>query len=111
VVGHRSGSASAWRARLPTFPSWGQYQIMGYHWERLSYASVLVFVAAMMDSEAAQLDAFVRFIAADAALHKALMARKWADFARIYNGPEYKDNAYDIKLARAYARHAARAGA
>lgn len=86
--------------------SWGQYQIMGYHWQALGYASVQAFVDCMGKSEAAQLDAFVKFIQADPALHKALKAKKWADFARIYNGPAYKTNLYDIKLARAYDRYA-----
>lgn len=84
--------------------SWGQFQIMGYHWQALGYASIDAFVTEMQRSEAAQLDAFARFVTADPALHKALKARKWADFARIYNGPAYKDNLYDIKLARAYER-------
>jgi len=85
--------------------SWGQYQIMGYHWQRLGYDSIDAFVAAMQSGEAAHLDAFVRFIEADPALLKALKARKWADFARAYNGPAYKANLYDIKLARAYERY------
>ena len=86
--------------------SWGAFQIMGYHWERLGYASLDAFVASMHTSEAAQLDAFVRFIEADPALHKALKARKWAEFAKRYNGPNYARNLYDVKLERAYQRHA-----
>jgi hypothetical protein len=86
--------------------SWGQFQIMGYHWLALGYASIQAFVESMGKSEAAQLEAFVKFIQADPALHKALKSRKWADFARIYNGPSYKNNLYDIKLARAYERYA-----
>lgn len=86
--------------------SWGQFQIMGYHWKNLGYSSVQSFVACMQKSEQAQLDAFVKFIQADPALHKALKARKWAEFARIYNGPAYKNNMYDIKLVRAYDRYA-----
>lgn len=85
--------------------SWGLFQIMGYHWEALGYASAEAFATAMRESEAQQLDAFVRFIEADQALHKALKSRKWAEFARIYNGPAYKENLYDVKLARAYDRH------
>lgn len=85
--------------------SWGQFQIMGYHWQALGYESVQHFVACMAKSEAEQLTAFVKFIQADAALHKALKAKKWADFARLYNGVNYKINLYDIKLARAYERH------
>lgn len=84
--------------------SWGIFQIMGYHWEQLGYASADDFVMAMHTNERAQLDAFIRFIEADPALHKALKARKWSEFARLYNGPTYKENLYDIKLARAYDR-------
>lgn len=87
--------------------SWGAFQIMGYHWRALGYASIGDFVSAMSRNEAAQLDAFVRFILADDGLHKALKARKWADFAKGYNGPAYKENLYDTKLQRAYERHAA----
>lgn len=87
--------------------SWGAFQIMGYHWRALGYASIGAFVAAMSSNEAAQLDAFVRFIRSNDGLHKALKARKWADFAKGYNGPAYKENLYDTKLQRAYERHAA----
>lgn len=86
--------------------SWGRYQIMGYHWQVLGYPSLAEFVAEMSENEGLQLAAFVRFIEADPALHKALKAKKWADFAKAYNGPAYRDNAYDAKLASAYARHA-----
>lgn len=91
--------------------SWGQYQIMGYHWQRIGYASIDAFVTAMHLSEAEQLDAFARYIEADPTLHKALKARKWPDFARLYNGPDYKANLYDIKLQRAYDRYAGPEGA
>jgi Putative peptidoglycan-binding domain-containing protein len=87
--------------------SWGQYQIMGFHWQPLGYKSVQAFVEAIQTSEAEHLAAFVRFIQADSALHKALKSKKWAEFARIYNGPAYKKNMYDIKLARAFERYSA----
>ncbi|SQC90482.1 putative peptidoglycan-binding domain-containing protein [Pseudomonas aeruginosa] len=60
--------------------SWGAFQIMGFHWQRLGYVSVQAFAEAMGRSESAQFEAFVRFIDTDPALHKALKARKWADF-------------------------------
>lgn len=84
--------------------SWGAFQIMGYHWQALGYASVTEFVEAMKASEGRQLEAFVRFIEADPALLKALKGRKWADFARRYNGQAYRENLYDVKLARAFER-------
>lgn len=85
--------------------SWGAFQIMGYHWQRLGYSSVQDFVAVMSASESQQFDAFVRFIETDPVLHKALKTRKWAEFAKLYNGPDYQRNLYDIKLQRAYERH------
>ncbi|MDF3935360.1 N-acetylmuramidase family protein [Pseudomonas citronellolis] len=90
--------------------SWGAFQVMGYHATRLDYESVQAFAAAMASGEPAQFDAFVRFIEADAALLKALKARKWADFAKLYNGPAYARNLYDVKLQRAYERYAANQG-
>ena len=86
--------------------SWGAFQIMGFHWQRLGYASVQAFVAAMSAGESQQFDAFTRFIETNPALHKALKARKWAEFAKLYNGPDYLRNLYDTKLQRAYERHA-----
>ena len=86
--------------------SWGAFQIMGFHWKRLGYASVQDFVSAMSAGESQQFDAFTRFIETDPTLHKALKARKWAEFAKFYNGPDYLRNLYDTKLQRAYERHA-----
>lgn len=95
-------AAAAWESA-----SWGAFQVMGHHWERLCYASVDEFVARMEASEGDQLDAFVRYVAADTALVAALKARKWAAFAKGYNGRNYSTNLYDVKLERAYARYAA----
>jgi hypothetical protein len=86
--------------------SWGAFQIMGFHWEALGYASAETFVTAMERAEADQLDAFSRFIKDNPAMHKALAARKWAVFAREYNGAAYAENHYDVKLSRAYERYA-----
>ena len=82
--------------------SWGMFQIMGYHWQTLGFASASDWLAAMQRSEVEHLTALCRFIQQDAAMHKALLGRKWADFARRYNGPAYKENDYDTKLAKAY---------
>lgn len=84
--------------------SWGLFQVIGYHWETLGYTSAAEFQTRMASGEGAQLEAFVRFVAADTVLLKALRARRWADFARLYNGPAYKENAYDARLSAAYAK-------
>ena len=82
--------------------SWGLFQIMGFHWQALSYESVGEFVERMGRSEGEQLVAFGRFLQANR-LVEPLRRHDWAAFARGYNGRGYKRNRYDEKLARAYA--------
>ncbi|WP_080427614.1 N-acetylmuramidase family protein [Burkholderia ubonensis] len=85
--------------------SWGVFQIMGFHWKALGYPDVFAFVDAMKDSEAEQLEAFVRFILADNTLLAALRGRKWVKFAELYNDRAYAENLYDVKLERAFVRY------
>ncbi|CAE6841620.1 hypothetical protein R69746_06951 [Paraburkholderia aspalathi] len=94
-------ASAAWESA-----SWGAFQVMGENWQRLGYSGVDDFVARMENSEGDQLDAFVRFVAADAGLLAALKGRKWAVFAKGYNGPDYARNLYDAKLAQAYLKYA-----
>lgn len=84
--------------------SWGAFQILGENHEAAGYASVDEFVAAMMSGHRAQLGAFVNFINYDRRLKKALIDKEWATFARLYNGPAYKANQYDVKMAELYKR-------
>jgi len=84
--------------------SWGLFQIMGYHWEILGYKSVKDFVRLMNKSEGEHLKAFGRFILANN-LSKYLKDKDWASFAKRYNGPGYKTNKYDEKLAKAYNKY------
>lgn len=84
--------------------SWGLFQIMGFHWDSLGYKSVKDFVKLMNKSEGEHLKAFGRFVLADN-LTKYLKEKDWAGFARRYNGPGYKTNKYDEKLARAYNKY------
>ncbi len=85
--------------------SWGAFQIMGFHAERLGYKDIHAFVAKMHESERNHLDAFVRFIKADKALHKSLKAKDWKDVAFRYNGKNYAKNSYDTKLKNAEVRY------
>ena len=82
--------------------SWGLFQIMGFHWKALGYVRLQDFINAMYRSEAGQLDAFVRFVKINPAIHKALKAHDWASFAKGFNGPSYKINDYDNRLASAF---------
>lgn len=81
--------------------SWGAFQIMGYHWKALGYASQQAFINEQYTA-AGQLETFVRFILADSRLARALRAKDWKTFAYIYNGKNYAANKYDTKLAAAY---------
>lgn len=87
--------------------SWGLFQIMGFHWKGLGYASLQEFINAMYSGEKGQLDAFVRFIEADKRMHRALKNHDWLTFATAYNGPAQAKNGYAVKLKAAYSKHAA----
>lgn len=84
--------------------SWGLFQIMGFNHELAGYDDVRSYVNAISISEGAQLDAFVSFILAQPAMADHLREKKWAEFARRYNGPGYRQNKYDIKLAAEFTR-------
>lgn len=86
--------------------SYGLFQILGYHAERIGYPSVQIFANCMATNEQCQLEAFVKFVNADAAILNALRKHDWPEFARRYNGPNYDINDYDTRLRAAYRRHA-----
>lgn len=85
--------------------SWGLFQIMGFHWQRLGYASPQAFVSEMCRGERQQLMAFVSFIRADSSLHQALKERHWETVALRYNGPQGVSRGYHRKLANAFTRY------
>jgi N-acetylmuramidase len=82
--------------------SWGMFQIMGGNSGRCGFVAVRDMVAAMIESEGAQLDAFAAFVASDHLMLTALQSQNWATFARLYNGRSYAKNQYDVKLAAAF---------
>lgn len=86
--------------------SWGLFQIMGFHWKSLGYASAQDFAESMAKSEGAHLDAVVTFIRANGLAGKLKACRagnpdSCRDFARGYNGAGYEKNRYHIKMAEA----------
>lgn len=83
--------------------SWGLGQLLGSNHVAAGYATPQAMVAAFCDSEAAQLEGMAGFIR-KGGLDRHLRAHAWAAFARLYNGPGYAKNQYDVRLARAYAR-------
>jgi hypothetical protein len=82
--------------------SWGAFQIMGENYSAAGFTSVRGFVEAMRESVQAQLAAFVSFVQSNSVLVKAIRSKDWPSFALHYNGPKYKENNYDAKLAAAY---------
>lgn len=82
--------------------SWGVGQVMGAHWAWLGYPSVDALVEEAREGLAGQLRLMALYIE-KAGLAVTLRAHDWAAFARGYNGPAYRRNRYDTKLAAAYA--------
>jgi hypothetical protein len=88
--------------------SWGLFQIMGFHWQLLGYESAQQFEQQMTESEEMQLDAFYRFVThkSNCKLLQAMKDKDFSTFAKLYNGPAYKKNNYDLKLKEAYENYA-----
>lgn len=83
--------------------SWGLGQIMGFNHKRAGYATAVAMVKDFAQSEYNQLKGMLNFIKGSSTMMNAAKKRDWATFARLYNGPGYKTNKYDTKLANAYA--------
>ena len=83
--------------------SYGLAQIMGENFKACGYDTVQDMVSDFADDEELQLEAMVNFMISKG-LDKALAAHDWAAFARGYNGAGFAKNAYDKKLAAAYAK-------
>lgn len=84
--------------------SLGMFQIMGFNYKASGCQNVGEFWAKSVRSELSQLDMFAQFITNQGSL-KYLRNLDWANFARLYNGPGYSSNQYDIKLQRAYFKY------
>jgi hypothetical protein len=87
--------------------SWGAGQIMGFHYRDLGFEEPQHFLNQNFKGEAEQFEIMLRFISLpkNEAMYLALKGKRWADFARLYNGPQYSKNQYDTKLAAAYKKH------
>ena len=86
--------------------SWGKFQLMGDEWEENGYSSLQHFINAMYTDEFEHLKGFCSFVErkANGRLIKALQNKDWKTFAYYYNGPGYKKNNYDAKMASVYRR-------
>jgi len=84
--------------------SWGKFQVMGFNAETCGWPNVETFVADMCKDENEHLKAFLGFVKANK-LTKYLQEKNWAKFAEGYNGREYAQNKYDIKMKEAYEKY------
>ena len=82
--------------------SWGMFQVVAFNWKLCGYTSLQDFINAAYRSKSDHLNMFVGFIRANRTLLEAVRNKNWDIAARIYNGPGYKKNNYDTKLAAAY---------
>lgn len=83
--------------------SWGTFQVMGFHYDRLGFPNTEEFLIAVSENANKHLDLLSTFILTDLALHNALKRKDFPTVASIYNGP--KHDAYDVKMEAAYKRH------
>jgi hypothetical protein len=75
--------------------SWGIGQIMGENYALAGFQGVEAMVAAMSQSEDAQLTGLRHF----------LQTHDWTSFARGYNGPNYAMNRYDVRLSGEFQKY------
>lgn len=92
------------RAAALMSASWGRFQILGENFAACGFSELQSFINAMYKDEDAHLDAFTEFLRGDQRKLAALRTADWATFARLYNGPAYAENQYDVKLAAAAAK-------
>lgn len=81
--------------------SWGIFQIMGFNYAQCGCSCIHEFVYKMSKSWPDQFKLGLHFMYNTGCL-KLLKAHDWEGFARKYNGPSFKANAYDQKLKNAY---------
>lgn len=83
--------------------SWGLGQILGENHRMVGYATPQAMVRAFMDDEEHHLEAMVAFLVS-AGIDDDLRAHRWANVARVYNGPSYATHNYHGRMAAAYAK-------
>ena len=83
--------------------SFGMFQIMGFNHGLCGFDSVFDFIQDLQKGEEEQLQAFLAFIRHEN-LIPAMKQHNYAGFAKRYNGRNYKQNNYDVKLQKAVER-------
>lgn len=86
--------------------SFGIAQIMGFNYKIVGYTSVDEFYNAMFKEEE-QISAFLKFLKSKNNIMRELKSENtdWKIIARNYNGPNYAENKYDLKLRQEYLKY------
>jgi hypothetical protein len=84
--------------------SWGLAQMMGFNFALAGYDSVRDMINAFVDNEDAHLESMGNFILARSNCRRGIQRQDWATFAACYNGPNFRINDYDNRLAAAHAK-------
>lgn len=89
--------------------SWGAFQVLGSNWRDVGYSSPFAFRKAMERSISEHLLAFIRYVQARG-LDAALREHRWDDFAKGYNGKDFRATGYHTKMAKFFAEYSAEGG-
>jgi hypothetical protein len=83
--------------------SYGLAQIIGENYDLIKYPSVKKYYEDMFNEEK-QIEAFLIFISQSSMIFNELKSddTDWANIAESYNGKNYADNNYDVKLKNTY---------
>jgi hypothetical protein len=81
--------------------SWGVGQIMGSHWKWLGFASAEDFEKTVQSGFSGQLAVMFAFMRKSGVIPH-LRRLDWSAVARIWNGPKYAANKYDLKMKKYY---------
>ena len=81
--------------------SWGAFQIMGFNWKACGVKSLEEFLEDSKTPEG-QVSLFAGFLRSQGHILRALTAKDWKSFARLYNGAKALKNGYYKKIAAAY---------
>lgn len=86
--------------------SWGAFQVLGENAVALGYPSAFDFALALVASEAAHLDSFVRFVETNGLVDELRQVRAGVPdsaipFVSKYNGPGFREFNYHVNLTEA----------
>lgn len=83
--------------------SWGLFQIMGFHYKNCFYDTAKEMATDLKSGVKPNVDAFCEIVR-KMGLIDNLRNKEWEKFARVYNGPSYRLNSYDVKMAQMYTK-------